>query len=162
MDFDDMLDGNFSRIPDDLTTLKLSGMEDVKLVATTLLDAVQPEAAPLIQEMDKEWREFLAVATALMASQLPSEMMDSADLQKAFVLGSLLAVIIGYVQGKNPELLVSVRAELAEKLGEEPVNKDVIREAKEVLRDRKSSLEWKSQESKLREIFKDIDIDLDL
>jgi hypothetical protein len=160
MGIEDMFGADFGRIPEDLNTLDMKSTDDLKEYAMKFLNVAGEQAQELLEGMDIEWRELLAVGTSLIAIGIPAESLMDSKTQQALTLGAMFCMILGYIQHKDPEVIKYVREEMRQKLGETRISKQTVDEAYR---------EWKGeapqndpQEDRLKELLKDIDLDLEL
>lgn len=144
--------------PEEFEVLDLSDGDSIKQYALKFLDAVRPVVAPLLSSHDIEWREL----TALGATMISAALEDAAftpEIHNALSMGTMFILIVGYVAAKDPELLKHVREEMRQQVGTEHITKERIEEAKENVY--KELRLHTDEDSKLRRILRDIEIDLE-
>jgi len=144
--------------PEEFEVLDLSDGDSIKEYAIKFLDSAQSVAAPLLNGRDIEWRELAALGATMISVAL-GDTAYTPEVHHALSMGTMFTLIVGYVAAKDPELLKQLREDMRQQVGTEHITKERIEEAKEnVFKELKLHAD---EDSKLRQILRDIEIDLE-
>ena len=159
MDFDSMFSDDMDDMNmEEFDVLDVSDPGAMREYAQLFLKASSSVTEPLIEGRDIEWRELVALASTLIVAGMDDASNATPTTHKAITMGTMMALLVGYVVAKDPELVRRIREEMRQKYGTEKIDKERIEEAK---RNVYSSLNLHSDEEKLKNILKGIEIDLD-